>query len=168
MARLLAEQREVWVILADEPADPEEVTLTETTAGIRAECFFTTNTRMSPTGSAPIDEASLCDVASAQRPATRQWEGTIEVFHDLDPDTGLAVSGGDKVREALDAFNQDVWLLRRRGPLYTEPLAAGDLYTLFKVVMDAEQDPADRAGSFKSVFPVFVHGQWSGTLTTTP
>ncbi len=164
MARLLAEQRERWVILSAKPADPENPTVTELDAGVRAECFFTTNTRLSATGSQTANEASLCDTASAQTPTTRQWEGSLEVFHDLDPDTGLPVEGGDGVHDALNAYGEKVWLTRLRGPLYTEPIAAGQPQTTFEVVLDAEQDPADRTGSFKSVIPVFVHNEWKGEV----
>lgn len=166
MARLLAEQRESWVILDTKPADVEAVTTTELEAGVRAECFFTTNTRLSPTGSTTATEASLCDTSSAQSPVTRQWEGSIEVFRDLDPDTGLPVSGGEAVFDALDAYAEKVWLWRRRGPLYSQDIAAGDPYDLFEVVLDAAQDPTDRSGSFKAVIPVFVHNQWKGVVAS--
>lgn len=146
------------------PSDPANPTTTELSAGIRAECFFTTNTRLSATGSQTVNEASLCDAASAQTPATRQWEGTIEFFLDLDPDTGLAVAGGDKVRDALDAYGEKVWLWRRRGPLYTTAIADGQPSTTFEVVLDAMQDPSDRAGSFKGVVPVFVHNEHKGVV----
>lgn len=164
MARLLAEQRESWVILDTKPDDPMAVETTDLSAGVRAECFLTTNTRLSPTGSQTANEASLCDTASAQTPVTRQWDGTIEVFRDLDPDTGLPVSGGEAVYDALNAFGEKVWLWRRRGPLYTQALADGDPYDLFEVVLDAVQDPSDRSGSFKAVIPVFVHNQWTSVV----
>lgn len=164
MARLLAEQRERWVILSTKPADPEAITTTELAAGVRAECFLTTNTRLSATGSATVNEASLCDSASAQTPSTRQWEGSFEVFRDLDPDTGLPVTGGEAVYDALDAFGEKVWPVRLRGPLYTEAIAAAQPYTAFEVVLDAAQDPASREGSFKAVIPVFVHNEWRGEV----
>lgn len=164
MARLLAEQRERWVILDTKPEDPENPTVAELDAGIRAECFFTTNTRLSATGSATVNEASLCDSASAQTPSTRQWEGSIEVFRDLDPDTGLPVSGGEAVYDALNAYGEKVWLTRLRGPLYTEPIAADQPQTTFEVVLDAAQDPSSREGSFKEVIPVFVHNEWKGEV----
>lgn len=164
MARLLAELREAWVILSEKPEDPEAVTTAELEAGVRAECFFTTNTRLSATGSTTATEASLCDSASAQSPTGRQWEGSIEVFRDLDPDTGLPVSGGEPVFDALDAYAEKVWLWRRRGPLHSEPIAAADPYKLYEVVVDAAQDPSDRSGSFKEIFPVFVHNEWRGEV----
>lgn len=164
MARLLAERREAWVILDTKPDDPGNPTTTELAAGIRAECFFTTNTRLSATGSQTANEASLCDAASAVTPVSRQWDGTIEFFLDLDPDTGLAVAGGDKVRDALDAYGEKVWLWRRRGPLYTVPIADGQPNTVFEVVLDAMQDPSDRSGSFKGVVPVFVHNEYKGEV----
>lgn len=164
MARLLAEQRERWVILDTIPDDPETVTIAEITAGVRAECFFTTNTRLSAASSQTASEASLCDTASAQIPTQRQWEGSLEVFRDLDPETGLPVTGGEAVYDALNAYAEKVWLLRSRGPLYTEDFAAGQPYKLFEVVLDAEQDPSDRTGSFKAVFPVFVHNEWTGEV----
>lgn len=164
MARLLAEQRERWVILDARPADPENPTEAELEAGIRAECFFTTNTRLSATGSATVNEASLCDTASAQTPSTRQWEGTIEYFLDLDPDTGLPVAEGEPVRDALDAYGEKVWLTRLRGPLYTTPIEAGQPQKTFEVVLDAVQDPSGREGSFKEVVPVFVHNEWRGEV----
>lgn len=150
--------------MSTKPADPEAVTLTEIEAGVRAECFLTTNTRLSATGSATVTEASLCDSASAQTPATRQWEGSFEVFRDLDPDTGLPVAGGEPVLDVLDSFNEKFWALRARGPLYTEPFAAGQPYKLFEVVPDAGQDPSSREGNFKEVFPVFIHNEWKGEV----
>lgn len=164
MARLLAEQRERWVILDEKPADPEAPTVAELTAGVRAECFFTTNTRLSATGSQTVNEASLCDSASAQRPSTRQWEGSLEVFRDLDPATGLPVAGGEAIFDALNAYGEKVWLTRLRGPMYTEAIASGQPQTTFEVVLDAAQDPSDRSGSFKAVFPVFVHNEWHGDV----
>lgn len=165
--RLKAEQRERWVIMTAEPTDKTKVTLTETSAGTRAECYFTTNTRLSATASTTVTEASLCDTASAQTPDQRQWDGTIEIFVDYDEtnDGELATgTDGAAVREALRSFGEKIWLLRLRGPVYTTPLTAGEPYDLYEGVPDAWQDPADRSGSFKEVYPFLVHNQYEGEL----
>ena len=164
MARLLATKRERWVLLTTKPADPEAVTSTEADAGIRGECFLTTDSRLSATGSTTIQEAAICDGAVAAVPVDRQYEGNLTVFRDLDPETGLPVASGDEVFETLSEFGTRLWVLVSKGPLYTEDFEAGHPYKLYEVITDEPQEPSDRNGSIREVVPVHVQNGWRGEI----
>ena len=161
MARLLATKRERWVLLTTKPADPDAVTSTEANAGIRGECHLTTNSRLSPTGSATIQEAAICEGTAASVPTDRQFEGNLEVFRDMDPDTGLPEASGDEVFGALAEFGTRLWILKSVGPEYTEDFVEGHPYSLYEVVTDEPQDPTDRNGSIKNVVPLHVQNAWT-------
>lgn len=164
MARLLATKRERWVLLTTKPADPEAVTAAEADAGIRAECWLTTDSRMSATGSTTATEAAICDGAVAAVPVDRQYEGSLVVFRDLDPSTGLPVASGDEVFTTLETFGTRVWVLVSKGRLFTEDFEAGDPYKLYEVVTDEPQEPASRDGSIKETVPVHVQTGWRGAI----
>lgn len=164
MARLLASKRERWVLLTEKPENPEAVSATDANAGIRAECFLTTDSRLSATGSTTTQEAAICDGAVAAVPVDRQFEGSLTVFRDLDPDTGLPVSSGDEVFAALSEFGARVWVLVSKGPQYTEDFESGQPYKLYEVITDEPQEPSSREGSIKEVVPVHVQDGWRGTI----
>lgn len=165
MARLLATKRERWVILSSKPANPEAVTSAEADAGIRAECFLTTDSRLSASGSTTVAEAAICEGTAANVPAQKQYEGNLTVFRDLDEETGLPVASGDEVFGALSTFGSRRWVLVSKGPMYTEDFAAAHPYKLYEVVTDEPQEPSSREGAIKDVVPLFVQDAWRGTIS---
>lgn len=164
MARLLATKRERWVILNTKPTNPEAVTAADAEAGVRAECFLTTDSRLSASGSTTVTEASICEGTAANVPAQKQFEGNLTVFRDLDPETGLPMASGDEVYAALSTFGSRRWILVSKGPEYTEAFATGHPYKLYEVVTDEPQEPSSREGSIKDVIPLFVQDAWTGTI----
>lgn len=165
MARLLATKRERWVILNDKPANPEAVTAAEADAGVRAECFLTTDSRLSATGSTTTAEAAICEGTAANVPAQKQYEGNLTIFRDLDEETGLPVASGDEVFGALSTFGSRRWVLVSKGPMYTETFTTGHPYKLYEVVTDEPQEPSSREGAIKDVVPLFVQDAWRGTIS---
>jgi hypothetical protein len=161
MPRTIADKRERWVILTTAPDDPEAVTAAEANAGIRAECHLLASaSTLSATGSDTVSERSFCEAANANVPTTGNGEGTLTVFRDLDPDTGLPEASGDEIFAALIPKGAEVHILKSKGPLHTEDFAAGHPYDLFKVVTDNKQDPSERGGYVKDVIPLFVQDMW--------
>lgn len=164
MARLLATKRERWRLLDEKPVDPDAVTAAEANAGVEAECFLTTESRLSATGSTTITEAAICEGTAANVPAQKQYEGNLVVFRDLDASTGLPTASGDEVFTTLSEFGTRLWVLVSKGPMYTEEFVAGHPYKLYEVVTDEPQEPTDRNGSIKDVVPVFVQDGWRGAI----
>lgn len=164
MAKLLASKRQRWVFLTTKPADPDAVTATEAEAGVRAECFLTTNSTLTPTGSTTVSEAAICDGFVAPVPNDRQGEGSLEIFRDLDPETGLPIASGDEVFAAVATFGTRLWILKSTGPLYTEAFTDGHPYSLYEVVTDEPADPATLEGHIKNQVPLFIHNMWTNKV----
>lgn len=157
----MADKRERWVILTTAPENPNAVTAAEANAGLRAECdLLASGTTLSPTASDTINERSFCESSNAAVPTTGNAEGSLTVFRDLDPDTGLPVASGDAIFAALVPKGAEVHILRSKGPLHTEDFAAAHPYDLYRVVTDNKQDPSERGGYVKDVIPLFVQDFW--------
>lgn len=154
------------MLLTTEPADLTAVTATEANAGIRAECFLTTDSRISASGSTTTQEAAICDGAVAAIPVDRQFEGSLTVFRDLDPATGQPAASGDEVFQALSEFGTTLWVLVSKGPEYTEDFASGQEYKVYEVITDEPQEPSSREGSIKEVVPLHVQRGERGVIAT--
>jgi hypothetical protein len=162
MPRTIADKRERWVWLETEPADPTAVTAAEANAGIRMECdLLSSDSRLSPTASDTINERAICESTNAQAPTNGNAEGRLAVFRDIDPDTGLPVASGDEVFAAVSTKGTRGWVLKSKGPLYTEDFAADHPYSLYEVVTDEPQEPSDRGGYIKDVVPLLVQDFWT-------
>lgn len=161
MPRTLADKRERWVFLAEEPADPRAVTPEEANGGIRAECkLLASGTRLSATSSDTVNEESFCESTNAPVPTRDNAEANFTPFRFLDPDTGLPVDEEDEVFSALIPKGAEVWVLKSKGPDVAAQFENGQPYDLFRVVMDNKQDPTERGGYIKDVIPGFVHAFW--------
>lgn len=162
MPRMISDKRERWVLLLDAPADPLAVTAAEVNAGLRMECdLLAEGSRLSPTASDTINERAICESTNAQAPTNGNAEGSLSVFRDMDPDTGLPVVDGDEVFQALKRKGTPAHILTSKGPLHTEEFAASHPYSLFRVLTDEPQDPSDRGGYLKQVVPLFVQDMWT-------
>lgn len=162
MPRTIADKRERWVWLETKPANPEAVTAAEANAGIRMECdLLSSDSRLSPTASDTINERAICEATNAQAPTNGNFEGRLAVFRDVDPATGLPVADGDVVFNAVVRKGTRGWILKSKGPLYTEDFAADHPYSLFEVVTDEPQDPQDRGGYIKDVVPLLPQDMWT-------
>ena len=108
-----------------------------------------------------INESAICDGVTSPVPTERQFEGRLVVFRDLDPETGMPVSGGDELFALLQTFGTRLWILKSKGPVYTEDFASGHPYSLYEVVTDEPADPSDRSGSFKEEIGLYVQRAWT-------
>lgn len=157
MPRTMADKRERWVFLTTKPANLDAVTVTEANAGTRGECdLLASGTTLSASASDTINERSFCEAANAAAPTTGNAEGSLTVFRDLDPLTGLPVSAGDNLFKMLIPKGARVWVLRSKGPLHTENFVADHPYDWYEVVTDNKQDPSERGGYVKDVIPLLV------------
>src|SRR5690625_7896180 len=81
MPRSLAEGKTKVIILADEPEDPENPTITELEDGIDASCAIVASAfNLGPQASQTVDEKALCEEGNVQAFGSSEQAAVMDVF----------------------------------------------------------------------------------------
>lgn len=146
------------VILTAAPENKNAVTVAEATnvANIDISMQIRANPTLGATGSEKVNMPAMGESSASETFGKSGAAGQLEAFlyydenGQIDPVTSTAY-------EALNGKGTEVWLLRRTGGKpASAALAAGDTYSIFKVVCDDPQPPSDKTGWVRVVIPLAV------------
>lgn len=143
--------------LLTEPANIDNITLAELTAGVDIQDFvLKSDFRLSPVASDTVPDTPLSAEGNSTVFGASNYEGTVTVFRDLD-ESGRPLADGEEVWNIFKAKGTHVTLVLREGPDSDVAWASGDEYEAYKVVTDTPQHPTDRAGYVKRTVALGVN-----------
>ena len=170
MPRSLAEGKTKVVILADEPADPENPTLSELEDGVDASCAIVASTiNLGPQASQTVDEKALCEEGNVQAFGSSEYAAEMDVFRYFEEaeDGGLPETGasqgeiGDAVFQMLKTKGTIAYVyMREINKKATEDLVAGEPLWGFKIAVDNPQRPTETTGYIKRHIVGLVQRAW--------
>ena len=156
MPKTIADGRVLLTALLTPPADINAITVAELDAGQKISCkIMKSDFQLGPTGSANITETELCKTGEGQAWGLSSGAGSLTVFRYLD-ETGKADPADDVAWDVLKEKGTNIVLVRRDGPLESDPWAEGDEYSAFEVTTDDPQYPTDLGGYIKRTVPLAV------------
>ena len=156
MPKTIADGRVLLTALTVPPADINAITALELDAGQKISCkIMKSDFQLGPTGSSSITETELCKTGEGQAWGLSSGAGSLTVFRYLD-ETGKSDTADDVAWDLLKEKGTNIVLVRRDGPVESEPWAAGDEYSAFEVTTDDPQYPTDLGGYIKRTVPLAV------------
>lgn len=165
----LADGRTKLAVLATAPANPEAPTVAELTAGVDASCRVAkTGYSLGATTSETINDPELCVDVNSTVYGASNFAGNFAVFRYYDEETGQVDVEGDEVYQALKTKGSEVWLVEREtAKKSTDPWAAGDEVSVYRVLLDNPQKSSDRTGYIKStIVPAIQEGYTDAVVAT--
>lgn len=157
MPKSLADGHTKFTILLDEPADPENPTAAELTAGLDFSCdVLYSDFTWSATDSDRVQDRALCEDTNSETPTSSNYSAGITIFRKYDAATGMVDETEDAKFQALKVKGTPFWgYARRTGKKYDAAWAAGDeIFLGLHVLTDTPQAPADMGGYIKFRVPL--------------
>lgn len=131
------------------PADINNITLAELTAGIDIQDYVLKSTyRLSPTEDDTVPDTPLGTEGNAVAFGPSNYEGTVSPFRYLD-ETGRPEVDGEEVWNLFREKGSQLVLVEREGPDPDEAWAAADEYEAYQVLTGTPRKPSDRTGYIK-------------------
>lgn len=125
----------IWVAGLAGIASPSAPTVAELTTGtaVDVSCIMKSNYSVGPTDSESTNERAVCETANNVTPTVQNYEGTLEVFRQLDASTGAA-----EVDDPLNIweFGEVGWFVRRIGLPYSTAIAASQVLEVYLFMAD--------------------------------
>lgn len=146
-----------WFDEADLP-NPAAPAVGDFTAAKNISCAIVTGYTLNATDSDTDDSKSICDEGNVATPTWDNYEANITFFRDADSSDATSV-----YNIAFDLFKAKGatgYLVRRLGKKNTEPVAAGDIVSVFKVISDNPQDvDGGDTGPIQFTIPFLAQGE---------
>lgn len=112
------------------------------------------------TGADKVNEPSLASTTNSSVPGMSNYSGDVEFFRYLDPD-GKSVPAEDVPFTIFTEKGIRVWIVERKGPQASEPLAVGDVVDVYEVLTDDPRPPKDYASYLKFGQMFHVQKVWN-------
>lgn len=149
MPKTIADGRIALWALTEKPKDLGALTTAELGEGKKISCaILKSDYQLGATGDNTITETALCMPGEGQALGAATYSGTVTVFRELDPATGLADQTEDWAWDLFKERGTTLWLVEREGPLETAAPAEGQEYSIYEVQTGTPQKPSNRTEGY--------------------
>lgn len=157
MPKTLADGRILLTVLTSKPKNPAAPTLEELNAGKKISCrIMKSDYALGASGNSEITEQEMCKKGEGKAPGPASYEGSLTVFRYLE-DSGKPSVEDDFAWDLLKKLGTELWLVEREGPDEAQPLAKGDIVSVYEVITNTPTKPGDRfAGYIKRTIKLSV------------
>lgn len=147
-AKTLADGRITLWALTSKPANMAAPKLAEVTAGKKISCRIMKNDySLGADSDAEITEQEMCKVGEGKAPGPTSYAGNITVFRYLNDD-GKPDTTEDFVWDLIRKKGSSIWLVEREGPVESKSAEAGDIVSVYEVVLGTPTKPSDRFAGY--------------------
>ena len=147
-AKTLADGRiTLWAMTA-KPTNMAAPKLSEVTTGKKISCRIMKNDyALGADSDTEITEQEMCKTGEGKAPGPTTYAGNITVFRYLNDD-GKPDATEDFVWDLIRKKGTTIWLVEREGPVESKDLEAGDIVSVYEVVLGTPTKPSDRFAGY--------------------
>lgn len=147
-AKTLADGRITLWALTAKPVNMAAPTVAEIKAGKKVSCrIMKSDYALGADSDTEITEQEMCKVGEGKAPGPTSYAGNITVFRYLD-EAGKPVTEDDFVWDLIKKKGATIWLVEREGPIESKEIEAGDLVSVYEVVLGTPTKPSDRFAGY--------------------
>lgn len=147
-AKTLADGRITLWALTAKPTNMAAPKLSEVTAGKKISCRIMKNDyALGADSDTEITEQEMCKTGDGKAPGPTTYAGNITTFRYLD-DAGKPVADDDFVWDLIKKKGTTIWLVEREGPIESKDPEAGDIVSVYELVLGTPTKPSDRFAGY--------------------
>lgn len=147
-AKTLADGRITLWALTAKPANMAAPKLSEITAGKKISCRIMKNDyALGADSDTEITEQEMCKTGEGKAPGPTSYAGNITVFRYLNDDGNPDVTE-DFLWDLIRKKGTTIWLVEREGPVESKAAEAGDIVSVYEVVLGTPTKPSDRFAGY--------------------
>nr|DAE82708.1 MAG TPA: major tail protein [Caudoviricetes sp.] len=147
-AKTLADGRITLWALTAKPANMAAPKLSEITAGKKISCRIMKNDyALGADSDTEITEQEMCKTGEGKAPGPTSYAGNITVFRYLNDDGKPDVTE-DYLWDLIRKKGTTIWLAEREGPVESKAAEAGDIVSVYEVVLGTPTKPSDRFAGY--------------------
>lgn len=147
-AKTLADGRITLWALTTKPVNMAAPTVAEIKGGKKVSCrIMKSDYALGADSDTEITEQEMCKTGEGKAPGPTSYAGNITVFRYLD-EAGKPVTEDDFVWDLIKKKGSVVWLVEREGPIESKEIEAGDIVSVYEVVLGTPTKPSDRFAGY--------------------